>query len=126
MKLLNVRNLLLNGIMVVGMVGCSNGTDLRGGDSVKLEKLGGDASANANAAGSKKVYALCEPSDEHKGFGGRLIESQTAGNLVETNKDQLKPFTGLRRGYQRLGLSSACLDSAEASIWFSSCPLAYS
>ena len=27
---------------------------IRGGDSVKLEKLSGDASANANATGSKK------------------------------------------------------------------------
>ena len=107
----------LNSI-VLGMIGCSANINER---TSSIRTGAGDISSGRNSdgtgvAGPKKQYKLCEYSSEHKGMGGAPIETRLKGNLVETNKDQVKPFQALSSSYQRMGLSMDCLQGVGNSF----------
>ena len=109
---LNIVNISIFFSLSLLHFSCSQEYDLRGGKQGK-EHLQIEKSASATA--DSKTYLACEVSDEHRGFGGRLLESQSKGNEVETDFDRIRPFSSLRSSYQRMGLDNSCLDAAEAS-----------
>ena len=90
--------------------------DLEASDKNGGGIITGRTSDGTGVAGPKKQYKLCEYSSEHRGMGGAPIETRLKGNLIETNKDQMKPFRALEASYRRMGLPTSCLQGVGNSF----------
>ena len=113
--------MIASNIIILGMIGCSVNLDERTSRFKASDKNGGGinsgrTSDGTGVTGPKKQYKLCEYSSEHRGMGGAPIETRLKGNLVETNKDQIKPFRALESAYRRMGFSATCLQGVGNSF----------
>ncbi len=81
----------------------------------KITQESSDSEAD-NSDSEADSYEKCDISNEHQGFGGRLLERQEISNVTESNRYNLKGFDGLMANYERLGLNQDCLRGAEAAF----------
>ena len=86
---LNIVNISIFFSLSLLHFSCSQEYDLRGGKQGK-EHLQIEKSASATA--DSKTYLACEVSDEHRGFGGRLLSLKVKATKLKRTLIELGHF----------------------------------